>query len=432
VAGETRARSRRRIIVLFLSVCLTVSAVSWTAGATADSPGGAESTLSAETAARLDAAVAVARAQADASGALIGVWAPWAGNWVVAQGTTARGGHTPLTTSMRFRIGTNTTAMTCTVLLRLVDEGIVQLADPVSRYLNRDAGLSGITLGQLCQGTSGIADFTRVLTPQFVNTPERQWPPVELATNGLAKPRTMQPGEGWAQSDTGIVLLGMVLEAATSQNLDSLYQHYIFDPLGMADTSFPDPATLEIPGAHPHGYAAALDSAGTPACSDVRDETALSSSMAWAAGGVVSTLDDLKTWAQALATSRLLGPDSAAAQWATLPTGAGTPSWQGYGFGGWQLGPMRGSVGSIPGFVSAALVDPATSLTVVVMLNNSTAGAGFARALAQELAAIASTLPSSNGGAAPAITLPWTAEQSAAELATAPCPAAPAAAAPAG
>jgi len=418
---ETRSPRRRRTIAMVMSVCLALPAFTLAAGASVGTRSQLNAVLPESVTAQLDAVVTDAMTQADASGALIGVWIPWAGSWVVSPGTTTRGGDTPLTTGMRFRIGTNTTAMTCTVLLKLVDEGKVHLADPVSSYLNRDAGLADVTLGQLCQNTSGIADFTGVLTPQFINTPERVWPPVELATNGLAKPRSTLPGAGWVQSDTGIIVLGMALEAITDQNLDSLYQHYIFDPLGMTNTSFPDASSLQIPGAHPHGYAAVLDAAGTPTCAHVRDDTALSPSVAWAAGGAVSTLNDMKTWAQALATSRLISDESAAAQWNTVHPGSEVPSWMTYGLGAWQLGSLRGSSGSIPGFVSAALVDPGTNLTVVVMLNNSTAGSGFARSLAQELAAIAAFVPESAEQGAPAINVPWTARQAAAIRAAAPC-----------
>ena len=399
-----------------MSVCVALAAC--TAEATAY--GQRDEALPAQITSQLEAAVSGAMTQADASGAIVGVWVPWAGTWLESPGTTTRDGNSPLTTDMRFRIGTNTTAMTCTVLLKLVDDGRVGLNDQVSAYLPSIVGLSGVTLAQLCQNTSGLPDFTPLLTPQFVNTPTRQWPARELLANALGKPRVAAPGAAWAGSDTGIVLLGMALEAATNQGWNSLYHQYIFDPLGMNDSSYPDATDLTLPGEHPNGYVALAS------CADVRDTTEITNSVAGVAGGVVSTLGDLKTWAQALAGGTVLSADSAAAQWAVVPAGASAPSWLGYGLGAWQLGALRGSAGAIPGFLSAAFADPSSGLTVVVMLNNSTAGAGFVRALAQELAAIASKTPTTAGEPAPAVGLPWSVEQAEAGLASAPCPATPA------
>lgn len=360
---------------------------------------------------RLDAALADAMALSGSSGALAGVWAPWAGEWVASPGTTTTTGGTPLTPDMRFRIGTNTTAMTCTVLLRLVDEGRVKLDDLVSTYLTRTADVDGITLGQLCRNTSGLADYYQGLAPQFVANPTRQWPPMEILSSGMAGRRVSGPGGAWSQSSTGIVLLGMALRSATHQNWQSLYRQYIFDPLGLRDTSFPASSEFDIPGPHPHGYAVAVDKRGRMFCEQLRDETELSNSMGWVASGVVSTLADMKTWSQALATGSLLSGESADAQWESVPQGVAAPSWQRYGLGGEQLGPLRGHAGAIPGFISASLVDPDTGLTVVVMLNNSSAGSAFAQDLAQRLASIASNAPALDAMEAPTMRLPWTEEE---------------------
>ncbi|WP_438877068.1 serine hydrolase domain-containing protein, partial [Bacillus cereus group sp. BC44] len=88
-----------------------------------------------------------------------GVWAPWAGSWTTAQGTTKRGGTQPVSADMRFRVGQNTTPMTCTVLLQLVDEGEVGLDDPLTTWLPGLVGVEGVTLRELCQDTSGIGDY---------------------------------------------------------------------------------------------------------------------------------------------------------------------------------------------------------------------------------------------------------------------------------
>ena len=316
-----------------------------------------------------------------------------------------------MSTNMRFRIGTNTTSMTCTVLLRLVDAGRVRLDDTLSTYLTRSAGVEDVTFRQLCRNTSGLVDYYSDLAPQFVNNPTREWPPSELVSSGLAATRTAGPSRTWARSNTGIMLLGMALQSATSQDWASLYRQYIFEPLGMSDSSFPAPGQLEIPGPHPQGYVTEVGPAGRPACETVRDVTRLSNSMSGVAGGVVSTVNDMKTWARALAEGRLVSDELMDAQWATVVQGESSPSWQRYGLGAQQLGPLRGNAGAIPGFISATLADPSSGLTVVVVLNNSSAGAGFARTLAERLASIAAKAPPAGSVPAPRIDLPWSEEQ---------------------
>lgn len=428
--------TRAAAAALTAAVLLLVTGCSPAADATSKLPDQVPGSFDKELVSHLDAALDTAMTLSGSTGAIAGVWAPWAGSWEAAPGTTTIDGKEPLNTDMRFRIGANTTAMTCTVLLSLVDQKQLKLNDPVSKYLPRVVGIDGITLAQLCQNTSGLADYTAPLAPQFVNNPERIWPPLEIFTDGAASAASTKPGATWANSDTGVVLLGMALEAATGQNWSNLYQQYVFDRLGMDASSFPDPEQLTIRGAHPNGYATALNPIdGTPQCGTLVDDTKSSNSMRYTAGGVVSNLSDMGRFAQALANGSLLSKATSKAQWTTVPLGGTAPSWQTYGLGAIQLGPMRGQAGAVPGFISAMLSDPSSGLTVVVMLNNSTSGAPFAQALAQQLAAIASKAPAKKG-AAPTIALPWS-EQQAADTVTAstvcpPAPPAPAEPAPEG
>ena len=413
----TKPTTRRRAL-LALGVAAAVVLSGCTAGR--NSVDKNSTPIAADIAGQLDAAVGEAMALSGSSGALVGVWSA-AGEWTVAHGTTEIGGSAPMTGGMHFRIGTNTTAMTCTVLLRLVDEGTVTLDDPVSTYLPRLVGVAGVTLGQLCQGTSGLGSYSPVLAGEFVHNPLRTWPAMELVSQGLATPRTGAPGSVWGPSNTGIVLLGMALERATGRQWAALYDEYIFHPLGLHDTSYPHAGDVDLPAPHSHGYAAAVGADG-PVCTAITDNTLLSNSMSGVAGGVVSTLADMRTWAGALAAGGLLSESSASAQWNTVNEDVTTPPWQRYGLGAEQVGPLRGRTGSIPGFISATLADPDQTMTVVVMLNNSSAGDPFALTLARQLAAIIAEAPAGRGNE-PSVALPWTVTQTRTELAAeAACP----------
>ncbi|WP_431278797.1 serine hydrolase domain-containing protein [Leifsonia poae] len=358
--------------------------------------------------------------QAGASGAMVGVWAPWSGSWVEGLGTTTAKGSVPVSSAMTFRIAENTMPMTCTVLLGLVDEGKVGLDDQVAKYLPGFVGVDGVTLRELCQNTSGIGDYVSALNTQFVNNPTRQWPELELVSDGLAAPAVGQPGEKFGMSATNFVLLGMALENATGSSWQDLYQKYVFGRLGMPSTSLPSSSVFDLPGKHPAGYATALDAAGAPICGTVVDVSSLSPSMGSTAFGVVSNVADLKTFAQALATGSLLSDKSAKAQSSGISVDA---SWHKYGLGVTMLGPLRGSVGAMPGYLSAVLSDPTSGLTVVIALNNSTSGEAFVQALAQRLVSIVAKAPAKAKGAKVVTGLPWSEEQAVAAIkASTVCP----------
>jgi D-alanyl-D-alanine carboxypeptidase len=214
-----RSRSRRWGSIAAVAVAaLLLSGCSPSADAIAQWPTQASGPLPTSVQTQLQDSVDAAMKLAGASGAIVGVWAPWSGSWTAGIGTTTLKGSTPVTTKMQFRIGQNTTSMTCTVLLGLVDDGRVKLDDPVSKFLPQMTGVGSITLGQLCQNTSGIGSYTPDLVPQFVDNPKREWVPLELVTDGMGSAGAATPGDVYANSDAGIVaVVGFAVPAVHLQ-----------------------------------------------------------------------------------------------------------------------------------------------------------------------------------------------------------------------
>jgi D-alanyl-D-alanine carboxypeptidase len=359
----------------------------------------------------LDQAVALS----GSSGGVAGVWAPWAGEWTAASGTQDFGENPPrMTKGTGFRLATLTTEITCTVLLRLVDQGELQLDDPVSTYVDWIPKLDGITLEQLCRHTSGLADYYPVLRASFGANPGRVWPANELLANGMALNRIGPPGEQVRESRTGILLLAFALERRTGKTWDELAQQYVFGPLGLEDTSVPAATVTEHAGVM-GGYSS-ITPTGSVDCAVLLDDTEASSSMGGAAAGAISTLEDARALSEAFATGALLSERTERAQWNTVPLGGDAPAWQSAGVGGLQYGPMRGTAGETAGALTAAFTDPASGLTVVVALNNSTPGPAFGREVAFALASLASKAVPAAGGEQPLIELPWSADQATAKM----------------
>ncbi len=372
---------------------------------------------------QLDALLEQAVQLSGSSGGVAGVWAPWAGEWTGASGTVGFGEKAePANAGAAFHMTTLTTEITCTILLRLVDDGTVKLDDPVERYVDRIPTLEGITLEQLCRHTSGLADYYPVLRSHFVANPERNWPAVELLSNGLALTRVGPPGEQVRESRTGILLLGLALERRTGRSWADLAQQYVFAPLGIEDTRMPQPGDTTHEGVL-GAYSAAIAPNGTIDCAVLLDDSAQSSTMGGAAAGAVSTLDDTRRLSQAFATGALLSERSEREQWTALPLGGSAPTWQTMALGAMQYGPLRGSAGESTGALTAAFTDPESGLTVVVALNNSTSGADFVREVAFALASLGSKAAPAADRELPLVELPWSFEQATAKMAElAKCP----------
>ncbi|GAA1058985.1 serine hydrolase domain-containing protein [Agromyces bracchium] len=371
---------------------------------------------------QLDATLAEAVRLSGSSGAVAGVWAPWAGSWTVGTGTVDfADGAARVTTDTRFQLPDGTGQLTCAVMLRLVDAGVVELDEPVSEMVNGIPGLDGITLEQLCRNTSGLADYYGPLRAHFVKNPERIWPANELLASGLAAGRKGEPGTSWVESRTGILLLTEALEQRTGRSWADLVDQYVLEPLELEGTSLPAASDMAYAGAL-GGYAASY-SGGKPACDAIVDVSRRSSSIGGTASGARTTLADAKAVSESFATGAMFQEATARDVWTLNSLGGDAPGWQAQGIGAQQFGPLRGVAGESIGALAAMFTDPETGLTVILALNNSAGGELLVREAAFALASIASKAAPAEGRDLPLVELPWSLEQATQRMTdAAPCP----------
>lgn len=392
-------------LALVLTGCSSQDSFSYTP------PDQVDGALPDDTVAQLQAAVENAMVSTGSTGAIVGVWAPWSGSWVTGLGTQSVEDQTEVSTDMTFRIADVTRMMTCDVLYGLVDEGVVELDAPVPKYVSGVAQLEDVTLVDLCNGTSGMGSSEAAVKNMLLNTPERVWPPLELASFGLGQ-APLEPHTTYRDSDSGYLLLGLALERATGKSASELIAQYVTRPLDLAGTSLPG-STAAAPGdVSLAGSYLPVAEGGGYNCAAPVDITVASASNGFTDSGAVSTIDDLGHYAQAAARQGLRNKDAKPDRFATpLPPYAGAESWYQATGGAFLVGPLIGQYGWTPGYATAAYSDPETGFTVAVVLNDSTAGGSTAAYLAWELAAIASKAPAASGQAAPEFGLPFTAEQ---------------------
>lgn len=366
-------------------------------------------TVSAEVATSIDDAVANALTLSGSTEAVVGVWS--------GESAYVRGYGDGVSAATTFRAGQASQPVMCATLLSLVGDGELSLDRAITKDLTRQPGVDEVTYRQLCDQTSGIADFKSSLTDRVTNNPTRNWPEQELIAYGLADSPLPWPGQDVHLSDTNALLLDRALRLHTHQDTSELLQQRVFTPTGMQSSSYPEsfsntdiPAGSLSPTTYPSSGGAAVCEAEAGAVS------ALSTSMIQGAGASLTTVTDLKKFYDAYFSGNF-GGESAGVTTEIKPATnperdadgnpTSEPDTEGtqIGFGGVEkIGPLFGRSGAVTGTISAAYTDPESGLTVVVALNNSSAKAGFARALAFQLASLTGA------------ELPWSAEDQGAKL----------------
>ena len=331
----------------------------------------------------IDNALAKAFEASKAPGVVVGIWIPGEGSYVATRGVSDTKTRQPIRVEDHFRIGSITKTFTATVVLQLVGERKLRLGDSVERWL---PGLvpngDHITIRQLLQHTSGLFDYAedpRIAEPYLQGDLEFVWRPRQLIAIATEHPPLFPPGTSWSYSNTGYVLLGLIIRAATHSSVQQQLQTRILRPLGLRHTSFPV-TNPHIAGPHAHGYQLGAGPGGTPL-----DFTGLSPSWAWATGNMVSTVDDVAHFHRALLRGRLLPPGLLRAMQTTVATGSGFR----YGLGLVSIelpcGTFWGHEGGLPGYENWALSSSDGEDQVVMMVNAGDGGSDYAQLVGERV-----------------------------------------------
>jgi D-alanyl-D-alanine carboxypeptidase len=264
----------------------------------------------------------------------------------------------PLSPQHVFRIGSVTKQFAAVALLKLIDEGKLDLDDPLSKFLPDYPNGAAITVRQLFDHTSGVKSYTGI--PGMMQGPIRQ----DLGTAALIDsfkdhPVDFAPGEAWAYNNSGYVLLGAVIEAVSGKSWDVQLHDSVLAPAGLEQTVY-DADDALIAGMV-NGYTV-VDARPAPAAF-------LSMTQPHAAGALASTLTDLHRWNRALHGGAILSSNS----YTAMITPAGKAAASNYGFGIGRA-TLRGREqlhhgGGIPGFSSFLFYVPSEALSVAVLQN---------------------------------------------------------------
>lgn len=269
---------------------------------------------------------------------------------------------TPVTPDTRFRLASVSKQFTAAAILLLVQDGRLSLDDPLRRWLpGLPPATDGITLHHLLSHTSGLVDYEDLLPDAFEG--QVQDADVLRLLEGVDR-LDFAPGSAYRYSNSGYVLLGLVVERASGMDFPGFLGTRIFVPLGMG-------ALARVDGGPPVPYRAYGHSEMEGRWIQT-DQGPTSATLG--DGGLYASIDDLARWDAALGDDRLLRDDlRALAVQAHTPTDE--PDVDAYGYG-WRLhdtphGPLHWHSGESIGFRNVLLRWPTQRLTVIVLSNRN-------------------------------------------------------------
>ncbi|HEY5061764.1 MAG TPA: serine hydrolase [Gemmatimonadaceae bacterium] len=260
-----------------------------------------------------------------------------------------------------YEIGSITKQFTSSAIMRLVEQGKINLDDDLSKYVpNFPLHGRHVTIGELLNHTSGIHNYTA--EPAW----QKHWAE-DLTTDsivGFVKQDTLDfaPGTKWSYSNTGYVLLGIVVEKASGKPYATYLDEQFFKPLRLRQTRYCPSHAPDTTFATGYSIKAG----------QLVPSTYLSMTHPFSAGALCSTARDFLVWQRALNNSgRVVSARSYALMTTPDTLANGTRLTYGFGLGVSQLGSHRmiSHGGGINGFTTAQLWVPDDTLSVIMFTN---------------------------------------------------------------
>lgn len=326
----------------------------------------------------IDAVIERMMAELGAPGAALGIVQNGELVYAKGYGVTEVGTDTLVTPQTIFSTASNAKTLTSTAIMQLVEQGKIDLDEPVTTYLPdfqmADDRYKQITIRHLLSHRSGLPDIDWT-APGFYDNPDNEEGALERLVQSLSDDELLSaPGEAFAYSSLGFGVLGDVIARVSGESYTTYIQEHIFDPLNMQSThqlledlNFEQMASPHIPG--PNG-----DWIVNPTFPYAREEGP--------GGHFYTSVEDMAKYAiaqlrQGEGAGALLTPESYAAVWTEVADAPFPPPEDGYGLG-WMLGEygghrVAGHGGLDLGYNAFMSLLPDDDIGVILMINQSDA-----------------------------------------------------------
>ncbi|MCB2222037.1 MAG: serine hydrolase [Bacteroidetes bacterium] len=266
-----------------------------------------------------------------------------------------------ITTDMLFGVGSQTKNFIATIILQLYEEGQLNLSDSIYHWLPVFENIdTTITIKQLLNHTSGVYDWLD--HPDIADsvwvTGSRIWTPEEILSYFILNP-LFPAGTNFSYSNSNYLLLGLIIEAITGNDIVDELHTRLLQPLGLNSSClFPDESFV---GTRSHVWGPY----GGPLIdyTDIIDTVFFSAS--WCCGNIFSTAEDLVKWSKGLYQGSLLNDTIIDLMITPTPFGG---NWYGLGTQLWWSGAFVGHSGDV-GYTSETVYNSEHSLSIAVLSN---------------------------------------------------------------
>jgi len=276
-----------------------------------------------------------------------------------------------------FELGSITKQFTAVAILMLLQQGKLSLEDDLSKYLP-DYPMHGkkISIHQLLNHTSGIKSYTDM--PSFIKMARTDMSPTELINIFKNEAMDFDPGTQWKYNNSGYILLGYIIEKASGQTYADFIEEQIFKKLGMSHSYYGSQSKI-IPN-RASGY--------QPTEKGIANADYLSLTLPYAAGSLMSNVDDMLLWNQAIHNNTLITKENKEKAFTNYTDNKGKLVYYGYG---WQPDEINGTAtiehgGGIFGYSTMGVYVPDQNVYVIVLTNTNGSSPG---AVAINMAALA-------------------------------------------
>jgi CubicO group peptidase (beta-lactamase class C family) len=271
----------------------------------------------------------------------------------------------PMSPDMVFELGSVTKQFTAASILLLQERGKLRVEDDITKYLP-DFPTHGqtITIENLLTHTSGIPSYTGL--PEWHAKVREDLKPADVIALFKDKPLEFNPGERWAYDNSGFFLLGAIIEKVSGESYERFVEEEIFQKLGMTHSRYDHPDELIPRRASGYSKGEAEDDKG------FHNADYISMTSPYAAGALMSTVDDLAIWDRALGGETLLKKASLDRMFTAAKLKSGLSTHYGYGMGVFDFAGRHVQThgGDIPGFTTDVIRVPTERLFVAILSNN--------------------------------------------------------------
>ena len=260
-----------------------------------------------------------------------------------------------------FELGSITKQFTAVAILMLEEQGKLSIGDKLSKYISDYPEGEKVTIEHLLNHTSGIQSYTDMQS--FMSQARVDMTPTELIDVFKNEPMNFQPGEQWRYNNSGYILLGYIIEEVSGMSYEDFVEKNIFEKLGMENSYYG--SKTEVIKNRAWGY--------QPTEGGYQNANYLSMTLPYAAGSLMSTVDDMLKWEQAIHNNTLISESSKQRAFSNSKLNNDNPTYYGYG---WSIDEIQGVPtiehgGGIFGYTTYAVYVPSEDLYAVVLSNSN-------------------------------------------------------------